>query len=402
MRSKIKDYETTVLILESISDGVFILNKEGKIEYANRSVLNMLEVKFDEIRGKIIDEFIMDADEGEFEEQEDFFENKKRLTLIDKLSSGIFTNIECYLVNGQKVNNVLISFSPIKNSDGEVDYIIMVIRDITEFKAMEKELRRNQVIAVSRDRLRALGELTVGLIHQISHPINAMNLRLELLKNKLKEKGKLPKDKLLSFIDDFERMIGKMTGIVNSMRLFAQQTEGNILELVSIQDVVDNLVKIFSYELRNLGIELKVEHRDSLPFILANPLLIEQVLINLISNARDAFIYNPKRRDEIKYIKIMTRVNPGKWIEIYVEDNAGGIDKSIINKIWEPFFTTKEVDKNTGIGLTMCKNIINSMGGDIKVGVREGEGTTFKVILPLEQRSESSQLRNLIEILHKG
>jgi len=156
------------------------------------------------------------------------------------------------------------------------------------------------------------------------------------------------------------------------------------------------------YELKNLDIELIVEHRKDIPYILANPLLIEQVLINLVSNARDAFIYNPKKREKDRRIKIRTGVNPGKWVEIYVEDNAGGIDRSVLDRIWEPFFTTKEIDRNSGIGLTMCKNIVDSLGGNIKVGVRDGEGTIFKVILPIEQKSETQELRNLIEIFHRG
>jgi len=400
MEGRIKDYTTTVLILESITDGVFILNSDGRIEYANKSSLDLLGAKFDEVKGKFIDEFLVDSTElnrpGVSEDEEEC------PSLLEKLRNGIFRNIECYLVNKQNVTPVLVTFNPIKSKKGEVEYIIVIVNDISDIKAMEKELKKSQVIAVSRDRLRALGELTVGLIHQISHPLNAMHLRLDMLKSRLKEKGKISTDKLLSCIKDIDNMINKMVNIINSMRLFAQQTEDNVLEIVNIQEVIENVVSMFMYELKNLDIELIVEHRKDIPYILANPLLIEQVLINLVSNARDAFIYNPKKRERDRRIRIRTGVNPGKWVEIYVEDNAGGIDRSVLDRIWEPFFTTKEIDRNSGIGLTMCKNIIDSIGGNIKVGVRDGESTIFKVILPIEQKSETQELRNLIEIFHRG
>lgn len=403
MEERIKDYTTTVLILESITDGVFILNGDGRIEYANKSSLDLLGAEFDEVKGKFIDEFLVDSTDRRVAVESDVSENGEGCPgLLEKLKNGIFRNIECYLVNGQNVTPVLVTFNPIKSKKGGIEYIIVIVNDISDIRAMERELKKNQVIAVSRDRLRALGELTVGLIHQISHPLNTMHLRLDMLKTRLKEKGKVSTDKLLSYIKDLDNMINKMVNIINSMRLFAQQTENNVLEIVSIQEVIENVVSMFMYELRNLDIELVVEHKKDIPYILANPLLIEQVLINLVSNARDAFIYNPKKREKGRRIKIKTGVNPGKWVEVYVEDNAGGIDKSILDRIWEPFFTTKEIDRNSGIGLTMCKNIIDSLGGDIKVGVREGEGTVFKVILPIEQKSEAQELRNLIEIFHRG
>jgi len=153
------------------------------------------------------------------------------------------------------------------------------------------------------------------------------------------------------------------------------------------------------------GIKLTINKGKSIPYVVENAISIEQVLVNLLTNARDAFDEFEKNdrypEDLQKEIIIKTKSIGKKWVEINIIDNAGGIDEQVIERIFEPFFTTKESGHNTGVGLTISKSIITLMGGDINVKVKNGKGSTFTIRIPISRKDERDQLLTLIEMVHK-
>lgn len=408
----VKDYVTTITILENISDAIFILSQDGRIEYVNRSALEILRIEQKEIIGRFIDEIIIDM--GDFERNES--PTNKRSTvrnnkLIEKLYNGVFGDITTSLVNDEHIIPVILNFNVINDNNGKVCYIIVSAKDISYRKVLEKELKQQQSLSISRDRLKAIGALSIGLMHEFGQPLSALKLKLEVMVSRIHKNGasnhpKHSVDKTRQKLKEMLELVDKMSGILQNIRMFAYQTEDETISIVCIQDVIKNACKLVSFELKKRNINLVLKAGKQLPFIIANPLLIEQVFVNLLTNARDAYDEMDQKSDHQKKwkkeIRITTKVFRGKWIEITVEDNAGGIDEKIIDEIFEPFFTTKEPGANSGVGLSITKSIITSIGGDIKVTIKEKVGTKFILRIPINEEDEKAQLFNLIEMLHQS
>ena len=395
----IKDYVTTVTILESISDAIFILDNSGRIRYANKGALDILRADITDLIGRFIDEILID----DFNSNENSSIQKneadnKNHRLLEKFDNGIFGNIETSMIYNEYITPVMLNFSVINSGSDKLKYIIVTAKDISHWKFLEKELKQQQALAISRNRLRSLGELSAGLVHELSQPLSALLFKVEemgtcVVNNKEQEKK----------IEEMLDLINKMSDRIHQIRTYANQAEGETLAFVNINEVLDKASALVAYELKNQNINLTIRREKHLPYILANPLIIEQVFVNLITNAKDAFSMMEERseqpEDRVKSIKIVTKAIKKKWIEISVEDNAGGMDKRIKEKIFEPFFTTKNPESNSGIGLSISRNIITSLGGDIRVSAKNEVGSTFIIRIPIMQNREQMQLFNFIEIL---
>lgn len=161
----LKDYVTTVTILENISDAIFILNDTGVIQYINHSATNMLRTQPDHLIGRYFDDFLMSPDNP----KDNQYPNKQ--SLIEKLNEGIFSNIETVLVNNNYEIPVIININLINDSSNNSKYLIVTAKDISHWKSLEKDLQEQQAVSISRDRLKLIGELSVGLVHEITQPL---------------------------------------------------------------------------------------------------------------------------------------------------------------------------------------------------------------------------------------
>lgn len=394
----LKDYLTTVTILESISDGIFILNKKGEVKYANKSALKLLDLDFNKLAGKCIDQFLMD----ETYTSADVIESpdKKCHGIIERFNEGTFENIEAALVNRDKIVPVLLNFSTIE-AKNKIEYIILTVKDITQWKNLERELKKQRAISISRDRLRMLGELSVGLIHELTQPLGALKMRLEMI-NASVDEDRIDVKQLRQNMAGLSELIERMENCIQNIRLYAHQTEDNTIAMVDISKAAESAQKLMVYELNEKDIALTIHKLKKVPYVLSNRLLIEQVFMNLIKNAIDAFSEEEPTKKRKRKIDIEIKPEKRKWVEVFISDNAGGIDKQVIDKIFDPFFTTREVEKYSGIGLTVAKNVITSLGGDIKVKTKKNVGTTFIIRIPLINEDEKAQLLNLIQMLNQA
>ncbi len=395
-----KDYFTTVTILESISDAIFILDKDGRIKYANKGALNILRIDINDLIGRFIDEIIIDdydlKENIPIQKNEDRSKNYK---LLEKFNNGIFGNIETAIIYNGHITPVILSFSVINSGSDKLEYIAVTAKDISHWKVIEKEQKQQQALSISKDRLKILGELSAGLVHELSQPLSALLFKVEemgacIINNKEQVK------KIKEMLD----LINKMSDKIQRIRTYVNQTEGATIVLVNLNEVISKAAALVSKDLNNHNIELTINKEKQLPYILANPLIMEQVFVSLLTNSQEAFRVieergKPPRSGGVKSINIVTKTSENKWIEISIEDNAGGIDKQIRGKIFDPFFTTKNPETNLGIGLSISKNVISSLGGDIKVTVNNGTGTRFVIRIPIMQNKEQIQLNNFIEML---
>lgn len=396
----LKDYSTTVAILESVQDVILIADVSGRIEYANRSALGLLDTTLESLRGHSIDEFITDCP-GDYSDGQS--ESTRPSRVVQYINNGILDNIEAGFRTGKSVTPVYLNFNLVQDRQDRVQYIIIAAKDITHQKQLEKELRLHQVTAISRDRLQALGELSVGLVHEISQPLSILRLKLEMLQKQVETAGQA--EKQVQLVKDGVELIDRMAATIDSMRKFSHQTEENLMSAVNINALVDNAINLVRADFERRDIQIRTEKDSTLPYILANPLYIEQVLVNLLANARDAFDEldngaTAQSRTE-RFVRISLFPKEGKWVEIHITDNAAGIPHEVVRKIFDPFFSTRKNGRNTGMGLSICKNIIDSLGGDIFVNSQLGEGTHFTLRLPTGNYDERKQLANLIGMIHQ-
>ncbi|MCF7800552.1 MAG: PAS domain-containing protein [Candidatus Marinimicrobia bacterium] len=395
----LKDYSTTIAILESVQDVILIADVIGHIQYANRSALSLLDTTLEALVGQSIDRYITDCP-GDWSDDPE--PGQQISSVVQYINKGVLDNIEAGFRAGDQVTPVYLNFNLVQDRKGRVQYIIITAKDITQQKILEKELRQHQLATISRDRLKALGELSVGLVHEISQPLSILRLKLEMLHNQI-EKPDHPEKKKQLVHDGYE-LIDRMAKIIDSMREFSHQTEENLLSAVNVNSVVDMAVNLIQSDFEKRKIEVRVDKDDSLPYILANPLYIEQVLVNLLANVRDAFddldygVLADSERDRFVHVSSLAR--DGRWVEIHITDNAAGIPDEIVRKIFDPFFSTKKNGRNTGMGLSICKNIVDSMGGDIFVKSWAGKGTEFTLRLPTGHSDERKQLTDLIGMIH--
>jgi len=394
-----KDYFTTVTILESISDAIFILDKDGRIKYANKGALNILRIDINDLIGRFIDEILID----DFDSNENISIQKnedrnKNYKLLEKFNNGIFGNIETAMIYNGHITPVILNFSVINSGTNELKYIAVTAKDISHWKVIEKEQKQQQALSISKDRLRSLGELSASMVHELSQPLSALLFKVE-------EMGAcaIDNEKQAKKIKEMLDLINKMSDKIQRIRTYANQTEGATIVLVNLNEVIGKAAALVSNDLNNHNIEITINKEKQLPYILANPLIMEQVFVSFLTNSKEAFGVMEERgkqpEDLAKSIRIITKTSGNKWIEVSVEDNAGGIDKQIRGKIFDPFFTTKNPETNLGIGLSISKNVITSLGGDIKVTVNNGTGTRFVIRIPIMQNKEQKQLNNFIEML---
>lgn len=382
----INDYKTTITILEHLSEAIFMIDIDGVIQYANQIALEMLNMEFSQVRGLLIDQVLLYAKNS----------NNNGETLTHQIQNGNCFDLDSFIVYNNLSIPVKATFNVINNSDGQIEMILVSAKDLTIQKSLENDLQRQQILSISRDRIRALGELSVNMVHELSQPLSSLQMRLELLKGDLNTSQNTKQIEQQFF--EINTLIQRMNKSVDVIRNFANQTEDESIGLVNLPQSIRNARRLVGYELSKYGIKFEIGNVEDMPFILGNSLLVEQIFVNLFVNSKDAFASDEAIKSPT--IKVISEMMNNKWLEIRVIDNGPGINAIQKEKIFEPFFTTKSIKDNPGLGLTIAKEIVDSIGGKIYLDQTETSDTCFVVRLPMVQDNDRDQLANLIEMFH--
>jgi PAS domain S-box-containing protein len=250
--------------------------------------------------------------------------------------------------------------------------LIVAATDITE--AIEKDAQLFQ-----SSKMQTLGEMSAGIAHELTQPLNAIKIGNDYLRRKMQH-GTMVSD------EDLERVTMAVTGqvqrasdIINRLREFGRKPDFK-KEPVDLNVVLTNVMQIIGQQLVLNNIEVVYDLAAQLPPILANQNRLEQVVFNLISNARDAIEQLPGDSTDTAHRKIAlrTETTPTQVI-CAVEDTGIGIPEDATDKIFEPFFTTKEVGKGMGLGLAISYGIVRDYNGVITVASQQGKGTRFEL-----------------------
>jgi two-component system C4-dicarboxylate transport sensor histidine kinase DctB len=255
-------------------------------------------------------------------------------------------------------------------------HIMGDLRETTaEMQRREQELRDKQEQLVQAGKLATLGELTTGVAHELNNPLNNTGLfvgnAVDLIELGVTDKGQIVRE-----LRHALQQVGKATEIISHLRTFGRAAPAS-REPISLRQVIERALVLMREQLRLREIEVTVDLGLEEPVVVGNPIQLEQVFINLLTNARDAVAGGPR-----KAIRISGAVGAAA-VEVAVADTGPGIPPGLERRIFDPFFTTKEVGQGTGLGLSITYGIVKEHGGTILVVSQPGDGATFLLHLPL-------------------
>ena len=253
--------------------------------------------------------------------------------------------------------------------------IITAATDITEL--VEKDAQLFQA-----SKMTTLGEMSSGIAHELNQPLNAIKIGNEYLKLAAKQGIEIPKERLIEIASQVAEQVDRASDIIDGLREFGRAPEFK-KEKISINNSIRKVLSIIGQQFVLQNIKVELDFDDNLPMILASNNRLEQIVFNMLTNARDAIEQKSQINNEevINKIQIQT-YRENEYVVLTISDTGIGIPKSIQDKIFEPFFTTKEVGKGMGLGLSIVYGIVQSYGGSVQVESEEGKGTCFKYSFP--------------------
>ena len=356
-------------LFEEAPVGICMLSAEGIVSSANQTLAAMLRLPVEALNGKPLLQFIQKEDQAAAE------------TWLRQIAKGERTDSHLDIrLKGAIGLYAQIYARKLKAGGNFVLHFI----DLTEQKNLERQFTQSQ-------KMQAVGQLAGGIAHDFNNLLTAMIGFCDLLLLRHK-----PGDPSFADIMQIKQNANRAANLVRQLLAFSRQQtlQPRILDLTDVLAELSHLMR----RLIGANIELRLNHGSDLGLIQADQGQVEQVLINLVVNARDAMpaggklmirTHNTVNKDSRKLANEEV-LPPGKWVTVEIEDTGTGIPPDVLPRIFEPFFSTKDVGAGTGLGLATAHGIVHQTGGFIDVKSTVGQGTTFTLYLPLNNAKTAS------------
>lgn len=260
---------------------------------------------------------------------------------------------------------------------------ILCSTDVTERIEIEQKF-------IQAGKMATLGEMASGVAHELNQPLTVIKGAASYFLRKVRNKAPIDSDTLLELSSEINGQVDRASDIINHMRAFGRKSDLALCH-TDVNTVVSRACGLFGRQLVVHGIALETKLTPNIPPILAIPNRLEQVIVNLILNARDAVEERKKTNPTIPAVITVQTATEENTILLSIADTGMGIPSHLLNKIFEPFFTTKPVGKGTGLGLSIIYGLVQDFGGTITARNREEGGAIFEIRLPVTQRNESAQ-----------
>ena len=333
-------------VLESMANGLITVDRSLRIATYNPNALEILRKTKDELDGKLVSEI---------------------LPLEDEIRQ-VLSDAESILEKEVKINGegkgksfLALTVSPLKDQESSRPKgAVVILRDMTIIRELEQEV-------ITSEKFAALGRLSAGVAHEIRNPLNSIKGFIQYFQKKLalEPEDYRYTDLMLTEVDRLNRVISKLLA-------YSKPREPR-LTIRSAEEIVDHCVRVVEREARESGVEIIVEPSDpELPLVMVDSDQMTQVFLNILINAIEATPSGEK-------VSIALVGTHNGRLQVVTSDNGKGIPRENIDKLFDPFFSTKK--KGTGLGLAIVKSIIEGHGGDIDVESDPGKGTKFIVTL---------------------
>jgi PAS domain S-box-containing protein len=346
---------------------VFAKDRAGRYTLVNRAVAEVYGTTIDHLIGRTDADFNRNAEEVEAFRRDD-------LAVIDHLETRQIPEERITDASGG-VRWLQTVKRPIIGPNGRADQVLGVSTDITERKRLEAQLLQAQ-------KIEAVGRLAGGIAHDFNNLLTVITSYTGLVFDQLPEGDPLRDD-----VSEIKKAADRAARLTSQLLAFSRKQIA-MPRVLDINVVVADLDKMLR-RLISEDIELRIVPEAERVFVRADPGQIEQVIVNLAVNARDAMPNGGQLLIEISTAQIGTEVGrrlfpppAGEYAAIAVSDTGAGMDAETMSHIFEPFFTTKPPDKGTGLGLSTVYGIVKQAGGDVRIQSRPGEGTRVKILLP--------------------
>jgi len=347
-------------IFDSIGDGITVYDHDGCIQHHN--LISPLLFPEETVSGKSCgDLFHPEAP------------SKPKECPVEKALQG--ERVDTTLVlprEGQKTRYVEITATPIKDALGEKNRALVFFRDVSEKRMQEMHL-------IQTEKMSSIGVLATGMAHEINNPLTSVAGFAEGLLRRFRDEPALKEDARLDVFEHYLEMIVRESyrckAIIDNLLSFGRKSDGSAVK-VDMNAVLLEILELLRYQSGFRQIQVATNLRQDLPRVLGDPSGLRQVCMNLLVNAHQSIQGSGR-------VEVATDRMDDKTISIVVRDTGCGMSQNILDRIWEPFFTTKEVGKGVGLGLALSYNIVKRHGGEIRLESREGEGSKFTVLLPV-------------------
>jgi len=342
-------------VLESLNEGLLVVDLADRIVRWNREMDAMYGAARADVVGRTLDE-VFDAP----------FVASLRAARRDS-AAGTATLYRVPLASrhadSPRALLLNIALAPLRTPDGATTGSIIVLQDISSRAQLEEQLQISEKMA-------SIGLLAAGVAHEVNTPLTGISSYTQMLLEKAD-----PDDPRTKVLEKIERQTFRAAKIVNGLLNLARPSQGESLQAVDVNAVVNDVLSLLEHQLKTGSIKVRKELSSAPAIVHGIEYKLQQVLLNLLLNARDAM---PKGG----WLTIATRSDGGQAV-IEVSDTGVGIPGEHLGRIYDPFFTTKSIGRGTGLGLSITYGIVQEHGGTLACDSAVGKGTTFTLTLPL-------------------
>ncbi len=347
-------------ILQASDAAIMVIDRNEKIVAWNKGAEKIFGYTQQEIIGKP-SSYLIPSDE-EHRDELNYIRDE-----VNKKGSLENYETERKTKTGEKIP-VQLNVTKLQNSTGKYYGRTVIIKDVTEVKRLQQQIDQSEKLAV-------IGQLAAGVAHEIGNPLTSISSLVQILQRRSTDL--FVKEQLSNIKENIDRISKIVRELVDLSR-----PPSNVEEVTQINDIIKTALGIVKYDKRVKEVSFETNLDEKSPFIKIVPDQLVQVFINILINALDAI-------EGCGKIKVISS-HDEKNIYVDIIDNGCGIESKNIDKIFNPFFTTKEVGKGTGLGLAISYNIVKKVGGDIKVSSTLNKGSKFSVILPINTNEKEN------------
>ena len=340
-------------IIDSMVEGVIFVDEKDRISLCNESAERIWNARASGLLGKSVQE----CPSTELRSQ------LGKILKQAKQKPGFITTHSLELRNGC----CLTSYSTVHGEDGRYLGLVFLSLDISERVTLEQEQKRLREQLFQQEKMVLVGQIAASVAHELNTPLGTVLLRAQLMQQQVGDGGDS------SDLGVIESEARRCRGIIDSLLGFSRRSEG-VTSRTDVGSLIRESLTLIKNDLVIKGISVQAEYGDKEVIIWADSNQIQQVLLNLVTNAADAMTDGGR-------LEIRTRLCED-FVEIRVTDNGPGMGEDVLKRAFDPFFTTKGRGKGTGLGLAICRRIVEEHGGEIEIQSQPGRGTTVSVRLP--------------------